>query len=250
MVSMYAKHQDPKPGALAVWGVPFFVAGKEKAAPFGAADTRSGRGGSGIFQHRHWPPRSFELSRDKAARSVTSPLVSRWDEGNSSVLQRAVALGGALLCVGAREEKGPAIVPRRSRWMSYCLIQACSRNTLSIASPKCSCRDVTLSIGARSDSVFGGIASGFVVGPWGCRRRPGANWAPGRITGRGHRRPRLYRPANLSCHHWALNIPGVWGQSPQAFARSEANQPPDSRDRRACVPTSHRRRRRGARRSS
>ena len=86
------------------------------------------------------------------------------------------------------------------------------------------------------------------VEAWGCRRRPGANWAPGCITGRGHRRPRLYRPANLSCHHWALNIPGVWGQSPQAFARFEANQALIAADRRACVPTSHRRQRRGARR--
>ena len=49
--------------------------------------------------------------------------------------------------------------------------------------------------------------------------RPGTLWIPGRITGRGHRRPRLYRAGNLPPHHWALNIPGVWGQSPHAFGR-------------------------------
>ena len=52
--------------------------------------------------------------------------------------------------------------------------------------------------------------------------RPGTRLAPGRITGRGHRRPRLYRAGNLPLHHWALNIPGVWGQSPHAFGRFEA----------------------------
>jgi peptide chain release factor len=43
-------------------------------------------------------------------------------------------------------------------------------NGPSIASSGCSRRHITLSIGAQSDLVFGCIASGFVVEPWGCRR--------------------------------------------------------------------------------
>jgi hypothetical protein len=46
-------------------------------------------------------------------------------------------------------------------------------------------------------------------------QRPHATLASGRITGRGHGRPRLYRRNNLSYHNWASNIPGVWGQRPQ-----------------------------------
>src|ERR1700693_1429794 len=64
------------------------------------------------------------------------------------------------------------------------------------------------------------VASGFSrSGLRGASGRPGTCWAPARITGRGHRRPRLSRLGNLPDHHWALNIPGVWGRSPHAFGR-------------------------------
>jgi len=78
-------------------------------------------------------------------------------------------------------------------------------------------------------SVASLIVAGAAVGSGlcgsdlgGASRRPGTGLAPGRITGRGHRRPRLYRAGNLAPHHWALNIPGVWGQSPPAFGRFKA----------------------------
>jgi hypothetical protein len=121
-------------------------------------------------------------------------------------------------------------------------------NGPSVASPGCSRGRVTLSIGAQSDwaSVASRLGSWSRFGDAG--ERPGASWAPGRIAGRGHRRPRLYRPVNLSCHHWALNIPGVWGRSPQAFARFEVNLALTAADRWACGPTSRRSRRRGAQR--
>jgi len=84
-------------------------------------------------------------------------------------------------------------------------------------------------LGAQSDWVS--VAS--LLGSWSslgdAAERPGASWAPGRITGRGHRRPRLYRPVKLSCHHWAVNIPGVWGQSPQVLVWFEVKSGPDSR---------------------
>ena len=122
-------------------------------------------------------------------------------------------------------------------------------NGPSIASSGCSRRHVTLSIDAQSDwaSVASRRGSWSRLGDAG--ERPGASWAPGRITGHGHRRLRLYRPVNLSCHHWAINTPEVWGQSPQAFVRFEVNQALIAADRWACVPTSCRRhRRRGAQR--
>jgi len=52
------------------------------------------------------------------------------------------------------------------------------------------------------------------LGLCGASERPGTIWIPGRIIGRGHRRPRLHRANNLSPHYWALDIPGVWGRSP------------------------------------
>ena len=123
-------------------------------------------------------------------------------------------------------ERQPACPP-------YCLIQQCSRTGQAL--PHQDAPVATSLCQSAPSRTWSSVAS--LPGSWSslgdAGERPGACWAPGRITGRGHRRPRLYRPANLACHHWALNIPGVWGQSPQAFARSGVNQARIAANRRA-----------------
>jgi hypothetical protein len=50
---------------------------------------------------------------------------------------------------------------------------------------------------------------------------PGANWCPGRITGRGHRRPRLYREAIVILSSAGSKYPrGFGGSAPTPLASS------------------------------
>jgi hypothetical protein len=66
-------------------------------------------------------------------------------------------------------------------------------------------------IAGRNGAAFAGLSD--------TRERPGAGVVPGRITGRGHRRPRLYRTATLTFSSLGFKYPGGFGgRAPKGFA--------------------------------
>ena len=72
---------------------------------------------------------------------------------------------------------------------------------------------IEMSLGAQAPSGLTAATRCRVFMRKRTTRRPGGH--PGRITGRGHRRPRLYRQAILSLSSLGLKYPGGLGAEPQ-----------------------------------